>query len=334
MTSSYGHDSETHALSSDCSSPIVAFPVDLLSHVLSLVRLRGDLVVSADLTSPWALSLDAGQAYFHIVAEGEMWVETGNADSVHAVAGDLLLLPQGDRHVIGSKGEKPVSMRELLDKQPQDKRLSLHIGGNGRVTRLVTGAFRFEAESLPSILESLPPVVHIPMLARTEGDDWLETVAHFLVAEARSPHPGAALMISRLIEIVVIRTLRTWVRLSPPPARGWLGALADIRISRAMKAIHDEPFRRWTVVELAGIAGMSRSSFADLFSVLVGTAPLRYQTQWRLTLAKEMLQRPDTRVSDVANRVGYDSDAAFSRAFKKQFGTPPARSRSGLPQSI
>ncbi len=162
-----------------------------------------------------------------------------------------------------------------------------------------------------------------------EEAGWLEGLTYFLLAEAREPHPGAALMISRLIDVLVIRAMRVWVQTAPPENKGWLGALADARISRALKAIHDEPFRRRTVAELAGLAGMSRSSFADRFASLIGAAPLHYQTRWRLLLANEMLKAPDTRVSDVARRVGYDSDAAFSRAFKAQFGMAPTLVKAG-----
>ncbi len=116
--------------------------------------------------------------------------------------------------------------------------------------------------------------------------------------------------------MVVIRTLRNWVHIAPARSTGWLGALADVRISRALKAVHDQPFRRWTVSGLAQVAGMSRSSFAERFTALVGDPPLQYQTHWRLTLAKDLLESGNLLVSDVARRIGYDSDAAFSRAFK------------------
>jgi AraC-like DNA-binding protein len=117
--------------------------------------------------------------------------------------------------------------------------------------------------------------------------------------------------------------MRIWVQTAKPEDKGWLGALADPRISRALKTIHDEPFRRRTVAELADIAGMSRSAFAERFTTLIGAAPLHYQTRWRLLLANEMLKRGDARVSEVGRRIGYDSDAAFSRAFKAQFGVAP-----------
>jgi AraC-like DNA-binding protein len=142
--------------------------------------------------------------------------------------------------------------------------------------------------------------------------------------EAQAALPGASIMISRMVDVLVIRMMRIWVGTARPEDKGWLGALADPRISRALKTIHDDPFHRRTVAELASIAGMSRSAFAERFATLIGAAPLHYQSRWRLLLANEMLKRGDTRVSDVARRVGYDSDAAFSRAFKAQFGVPPA----------
>jgi AraC-like DNA-binding protein len=241
-----------------------------------------------------------------------------------AGAGDLLVLPRGHGHLIGTPGAEPVALRDVLEAQVRGDNLAVRLGGNGPLTRMVTGAFRFEGDNIPSMLAVLPAVIHIPRALRTDDPDWLDGITQFLLAEATSSHPGAALMISRLIDVLVIRAMRTWVRTAPPENRGWLGALADARISRALKAIHDEPFRRWTVAQLAGVAGMSRSSFADRFATLIGAAPLHYQTRWRLLLAYEMLRRVDTRVGDVARRIGYDSDAAFSRAFKAQFGFAPA----------
>ncbi|WP_423066711.1 AraC family transcriptional regulator [Devosia sp. CN2-171] len=308
---------------------MMASRVDLLSQVLTLIRLRGELIFSADLTAPWALQFEPGSAYFHVVSEGEVEVTASDGKRVRAEAGDLIVLPQGRGHAIGVGGGKPVSAREVLEAQVRDERLAIRLGGNGALTRLVIGAFRFEGDNMPTMLAVLPSLIHIPHSMRTEDTGWLEGLSYFLLAEAQEPHPGAALMISRLIDVLVIRAMRVWVRTAPPENKGWLGALADVRISRALKTIHDEPFRQRTVAELAGIAGMSRSSFADRFATLIGAAPLHYQTRWRLLLANEMLKGPDKRVGEVARRVGYDSDAAFSRAFKAQFGYPPALAKQG-----
>ena len=325
------HDraSGVHAPESEATFPIMASRVDLLSQVLTLIRLRGELIFSSELTAPWALQFDAGSAYFHVVSEGTFEVRASDGKRVIAEAGDLIVLPQGSGHSIGVDGAPPLPIGEVLAAQMREDQLAIRLGGNGGRTQLITGAFRFEGDNMPTMLAVLPSLIHISKALRSEEEAWVEGIAHFLLAEARQPHPGSSLMISRLIDILVIRAMRTWVRTAPPENRGWLGALADIRISRALKAIHDAPFRHRSVAELAGIAGMSRSSFAERFATLIGAAPLHYQTRWRLLLANEMLKRPDTRVSDVGRRIGYESDAAFSRAFKAQFGHPPAMVRRG-----
>jgi AraC-like DNA-binding protein len=311
---------------------MMASRVDLLSQVLTLIRLRGELIFSAELAAPWALRFDAGAGHFHVVSEGGMEVEASDGRTVAARTGDLVVLPQGLGHVIRSgAAAKPLPARTVLDRQLGEGRLSIRHGGDGPPTRLITGAFRFEGDNMPSMLAVLPSLIHIPSTLRTDEAGWLEGLAHFLLAEAEEPQPGAAIMISRLIDVLVIRAMRTWVRTAPPENRGWLGALADQRISRALKAIHDEPLRRRTVAELAAIAGMSRSSFAERFAALIGAPPLHYQARWRLLLANELLKRRDTRVSEVARHVGYESDAAFSRAFKAQFGVAPVMAKRAGP---
>jgi AraC-like DNA-binding protein len=151
--------------------------------------------------------------------------------------------------------------------------------------------------------------------------------------EAQAVHPGSSVMISRLIDVLIIRVIRTWAQTRNANDTGWLGALADPRISRALKAIHDEPFRKWSVADLARTVGMSRSSFAERFSLLVKEAPLSYHSRWRLTLADGLMRHANARVGDVARKVGYESEAAFSRAFKAQFGVSPVAVRSTNPQS-
>ncbi|EJC83233.1 DNA-binding domain-containing protein, AraC-type [Rhizobium leguminosarum bv. trifolii WSM2297] len=324
-----GHDhvSQSLALASESQFPMMASRADFLSQILTLIRLRGELIFSAELHAPWGLRLGNGSGYFHVVSEGELWLTASDGKAVHAVAGDLLVMLQGTGHAIGTPGVKPIEARKLLEAQLRDDSLSIRLEGNGPVTRLVTGAFRFEGDNMPSMLAVLPSVIHIQGSTKGEDQEWLKVLANSLLSEAQAPHPGAAIMISRLIDVLVIRAMRIWVRTAPPEEKGWLAALADARISRALKAIHDEPFRRRLVAELAAIAGMSRSNFAERFSTLVGAGPLHYQTRWRLLLASDMLRRSDARVSEVARRVGYESEAAFSRAFKAQFGIPPVMTR-------
>jgi AraC-like DNA-binding protein len=297
--------------------------VDLLSQVLAWVRLEGELVFSAELTHPWALRFDPGPAYFFVVLEGGMTVLDADGAHLRATAGDLVMLPRGTGHLLCDGSNSIVAaVSELIAEQFTTEQLSVRHGGNGAPTKLIVGAFHFENESMPWVVSALPVVIHIP---KTEGvtAGWLEGLAHFIMLEAQEVHPGSSIMISRLIDVLVIRILRTWVLIGEASDRGWLGALANARISRALKAIHDEPFRRWSVLDLARVAGMSRSNFAERVSALVKEPPLSYHSRWRLMLALGLLRQADSRVSDVARKVGYDSDAAFSRAFKAQFGYAP-----------
>ena len=306
---------------------MLAARVDLLSQMLTLVQLEGELVFSATMTAPWAIRFPAGSAHFYMVTEGEIVVQVGDEAPVRAGAGDLVMLPHGTGHVLGDgSGAEVALVTRLMEEQFTADRLSLRHGGNGASSVLMAGAFHFKNNSVPWVVSGLPPIIHLPK----EGGEFsamLEGLAHFMLAEAYEVNPGASLMISRLIDVLVIRILRTWAQSEKANSAGWLGALSDGRISRALKAIHDEPFRRWSVVDLATIAGMSRSSFAERFAMLVKEPPLAYQSRWRLTLAYEALQRGDARVSDVARQVGYESDAAFSRAFKTQFGIAPVQAR-------
>jgi transcriptional regulator GlxA family with amidase domain len=176
-----------------------------------------------------------------------------------------------------------------------------------------------------AMLFALPSLIHI---RQVDAAPWSEGLLHFMLLEADDVQPGGALMVSRLIDLTVIRILRTWVQQGA--ASGWLGGLADARIARVLRAIHEQPRQNWRVDALAAMAGMSRSSFCERFSALVGRSPLRYQNEWRLTLARTLLTTQDRRISDVGFSVGYESEAAFSRAYKAFFGRSPRQDRSAL----
>lgn len=308
---------------------MLAARIDLLSQMLTLIRLEGELVFSVDLNCPWALRFDPGSAYFFAVLKGDVTVLTADGPPVRATAGDVVMLPRGVGHMLSDGSDAiAAATSDLMATQFTAESLCLRHGGEGAQTQLIGGAFHFENASMPWVVSALPGVIHIPKSGgQTAG--WLEGLAHFMMVEAKEVHPGSSIMISRLIDVLVIRILRTWVQTNNADATGWPAALADPRIGRALKAIHDQPFKRWRVLDLARIAGMSRSSFADRFSALLGEAPLSYQSRWRLTLARDLLREPESKVSDVARAIGYDSEAAFSRAFKTQFGIAPVHVRAG-----
>ena len=327
----YDRNPASHAPSSGAEG-MLASRVDLLSQMLDLVRLRGELVFSAELNHPWALSFEPGSAYFFVVLEGNLIVRVADEPAVQAIAGDLFMLPRGVGHVLSDGSDATVANAgDLMQEHFTTERLGLRHGGNGEQTKVMAGAFHFESAAVPWVVSALPAVIHIEKSDGQTGG-WLEGLAYFMMMEAQTVHPGSSVMISRLIDVLIIRVIRTWAQSKNAGDTGWLGALADPRISRALKAIHDDPYRKWSVADLARAVGMSRSSFAERFTSLVKEAPLSYQNRWRLTLAHGLMRHANARVSDVARRIGYESEAAFSRAFKAQFGIPPVSVRSADPQ--
>jgi AraC-like DNA-binding protein len=295
---------------------------DVLSQVLTLIRLRGELVYSAQLRAPWGIEFPKGPAHFYFVQTGEMWVKTPGAEPLPVRQGDMILFPHGTGHLIyDNPSSSWVAIGNLVENHFDREASVLSYGGEGAKASLVGGLFHFEGGSLAALMTALPLIVHIP----SEGGktpDWLHALTHFLVKESHEVEPGSSLMISRLIDLLVIRTLRTWAANQDNP-RSWVGALGDERIGRALNAIHAAPFDPWTVESLASLAAMSRSIFAERFMAKVGEPPLQYVKRLKLTLAADMLAG-GMRVTQAAVRIGYASDAAFSRAFKSQFGYAPS----------
>lgn len=302
---------------------MAATRADVLSQVLTLIRLRGELVYSAQLRAPWSIAFPKGAAHFYFVETGTMWVKTLGAEPLAVSQGDMLLLPHGTGHMICDDPiTPPAEIGDLIGEHFDRDKSVLDYGDDGTPTRLVGGLFHFEGGSLAAIMAALPLVVHIPS-ENGKTPDWLHALTHFLVKESHEVEPGSSLMISRLIDLLVIRTLRTWAASQTHPG-GWIGALGDERIGRALSAIHAAPYHPWTVKGLASLSAMSRSIFAERFTARVGEAPLHYVKRLKLTLAADMLASGGVRVTQAAERIGYASDAAFSRAFKAQFGYAPS----------
>jgi AraC-like DNA-binding protein len=306
---------------------MAAARTDVLSEVLTLIRLRGELVYTAHLGAPWGIRFTAGPAHFHFVEEGAAWVIPLDGEAVRVNAGDLVLLPHGRGHSIVDTPDTPAEAIDALASNCFNRDdLTMRVGGAGPSSRLVGGFFGFEGSPLPVITSALPTVVHIPR-SDAGAPPWLAAISHFLVDEARVPDPGSSLMISRLIDLLVIRALRSWAS-TQTHRTGWLAGLGEERIGRVLSAMHADPFRRWTVNDLADIALMSRSIFAQRFAATVGEPPMHYLTRWRLTIAADLLRSGGMKVTEAAQRVGYASDAAFSRAFKMHFGYAPSEARN------
>jgi len=298
--------------------------LDVLSQVLMLIRLRGEIVYRGELSHACGVVFPTGPAHFYFVQHGEMTIIPASLEPVELKRGDLVLLPRGDGHtILGGASSHGADIGPLGPEHFDAHKLFLRCGNDPtHAARFISGSFFFDGNPLASVLSVLPALIHIP------GDDsgapeWIEAITHFLLEEAHNARPGSSLMISRLIDLLVIRALRTWAG-ARTSNLGWLGGLNEERIARALGAMHDEPQRDWTLGALANVAAMSRSLFAKRFMATVGESPLRYLTRWRLTLAADLLKTGRLKVTEVAQRSGYNSDAAFSRAFKAQFGCPPS----------
>ncbi|MFT4436549.1 AraC family transcriptional regulator [Caballeronia sp. 15715] len=298
---------------------------DALSQILKFIRLRGDVVFDGELGVSAEVRFAAGPASFLHMHSGEVVISHSHGQQVLLQAGDLVLLPHGNGHTLGAKpGEATAERFEAeVSFLPALHTRTQKWGTRGDVAaRFLAGAFYFEGGPLQSLLSGLPGLIHL-QCDEAGVPPWLAAISHFLTEESRDASPGSLLMISRLIDLLVIRTLRTWVN-HHGDRIGWLSGLSDERIGRALNAIHLQPSRAWTVESLAGIAAMSRSIFSDRFTAAVGLPPLRYLTRWRLTVAADLLRTGKLKVTEVAHNAGYGSEAAFSRAYKTQFGYPPS----------
>lgn len=297
---------------------------DVLSHVLKLIRLRGDHVFHGEVGNATEVIFPPGPATFLHLRNGELSVSQRNGPSVMLRSGDFVLLPHADGHTIRSGPGRKTHRRfeAAVDFTPgKGAQTFKWAADDGMAASFLAGSFFFDGAPLRSLLTGLPGLIHLTC-DKVSEPAWLASISHFLDVESRSVSPGSSLMISRLIDLLVIRTLRMWVNRQGDRV-GWLSGLSDERVGRALNAMHLEPDRAWTVSSLAETAMLSRSMFSNRFTAVVGLPPLRYLTRWRLTLAADLLRGGTLKVTEVAQRAGYGSEAAFSRAFKEEFGYPP-----------
>jgi AraC-like DNA-binding protein len=301
---------------------------DVLTDVLQTLHLQGRVFCSSQLSAPWALSLPASDfAHFHVIERGGAWLRLTGEKQWHAAAsGDLLIVPHGQGHVLSdSPHTKPVPMLRLLKGSQAARHLMQH-GGGGAPTQMLCGSFRFESRGQHPLLSVLPPLLHIKS-GHGQMAEWLQMTLRLLTTEMQNSRPGSETLVTRLLDIIFVQALRTWIESLPPEQNGWLSALRDPKIGTALGLMHREPQRTWSVESLASEVAMSRSPFAARFTALVGEPPLAYLTGWRMHLAETLLMRDGLNVSEVAGRIGYESEAAFSKAFKRYFGQSPLAHR-------
>ena len=304
-------------------------PADPLGEALHFLRMNGAFYCRSELTAPWGLTLPpmSGYVWFHVVTSGHVWLEAGDADARLLGPGDLALVPHGEGHVLRSAPGAPAPGILELERELVSERYEiLRHGEGGDPTTLVCGAVRFDHPSAHNLVAILPQLIHVEHTGSTESD-WLQGTLRLMAAEARELRPGGEAVITRLGDILVIQAIRSWIDTDPAARTGWLGALQDRQIGHAITLIHRDPARAWTLASLAGEVAMSRSAFAARFTELVGEPPMGYVARWRMHLARDALTEQGSTVAELASRLGYRSEAAFARAFKRVIGTPPGAVR-------
>lgn len=312
--------------------------MDVLSDILSLLKLQGTLYFTTEFRPPWGVRVPAfgNVARFHLTLRGRCWVAVeggseGEApEPVLLEAGDLVLVPHGAGHTLASSQEVPLlSVDEVVERAGFTGRGALVYGGGDRggPTRLVCGHFELDPGPEAPFLGPLPACL---VVRRDDygGQIRLEDLYRYIAREVKEGRPGSDAVVHRLSEILFIEAVRVWAQ-KRGQEPGLMAALADSNLGASLAAFHEQPARRWTLETLAREGGLSRTVFAQRFRRLVGTSPMRYVTSWRIQKARDLLRRPDISIDAVARQVGYDSAPAFSRIFKKLTGEPPgARRRS------
>ena len=319
-------------LRTDTSIPVFNDP---LGETLHLLRLTGTLYCRSELTAPWGIDMPPfeGCMMFHVVTGGHCWLEVQGEEPRLLEQGSLALVPQGNGHCIrSSPSDAVVPLFDIPVEQVSDRYEIMRYGGAGELTRLTCGVVRFDHVAGRQLIALLPPVLQIDARNEDEGS-WLQSTLRFIAREASELRPGGETVITHLADILIIQAIRAWIDSVPETERGWLAALRDKQVGRALAAMHREPEKDWSVASLAREVGMSRSGFSARFTGLVGESAMRYLTRWRMQLARIRLKESSDSLAVLADRFGYQSEAAFSRAFKREFGVPPGRVRHGSTSS-
>jgi len=316
---------------------------DVLSDVLSAVRLTGAVYFDFDLSSPWVAETPPAREIaatvmpgaqrvieYHVIARGECWGHAVGQEPFRLQEGDLLVLPQGDAHVLSSApGMRGTPDLSKFARRSTPLPLVYEMGGGGlERARLVCGFLGCDERPFNPLLTALPPVIHLSAAGDDTTTGWLGILLDTAVKESGRARAGAENVLARLSELMFVEAIRRYLETLPPAQTGWLAGLRDPMVGQALAALHGEPRQPWTVEGLARLVGVSRSVLAERFTEVVGQPPMQYLALWRMQLASRLL-RDGGAVAAVASAVGYESEAAFSRAFKKLVGQAPAAWRRG-----
>lgn len=305
---------------------------DPLGEALHFLRMTGAFYCRSEMSEPWGMVMPQMEdcLWFHVVTDGRCRLDVPGVPARYLAPGQFALVPHGLGHTLSSDDGAARSAPIVYDIPHQyisDRYAVIHHGGGGEAATLVCGAVRLDHPSAMQLIGSLPRTIVVES-APSPHLAWMHSTLGLIADEAAFLRPGGEAVITRLSDILVIQALRAWIQNDPAARTGWLGALRDASIGPALARIHRHPDIPWTVASLATEVAMSRSAFSARFSALVGESPMRYLARWRMCSAQDMLRSGDITVAELAARSGYQSEAAFARAFKRMLGVPPGSVRT------
>jgi AraC-like DNA-binding protein len=316
--------------------------MDAISQILSGVRLNGAVFFNAEFSAPWGFSMPAANlmaarlapgaehiVLYHLVIDGGAVIDLRDGQSLELRPGDVVIFPHGDPHHMSSgEGAIPPFPNYGITAKIKSRDLTpLHAGGGGEISRFVCGYMTCDPYVSRPILSGLPPVFNVNIRTDRAGH-WLENSILHLVEEAASGRIGSEAMLAKLSEALFVDTLRRYVASLPEQQTGWLTGARDPIVGKSLGLLHSRVAHPWTIADLADQVGISRSALVERFTRYLSEPPMTYLTRWRLQLAAQSLEKTSRGVADIAGDVGYESEAAFNRAFKREFGQPPGRYRS------
>jgi AraC-like DNA-binding protein len=301
--------------------------MDVLADVLNTLELKGWLSSRREVETPWRYDFAASKdSMFHILSFGGAYLEVeGQAEPIRVEDGDVVLFPTGHPHSLYDDPTSPLTRLVHLDYNPQRGYAVVFREGPGPKPLLLCGAFHFDYPNNFPLLHRLPNLIHV---RGTQGrvEEGFSDIVRMIARESASQRHGADVMLNRLTELLFIHVIRLWIDQQAEASVGWVGALRDQTISTALGLIHQSPAHKWTVSELAEAVALSRSAFSARFAELVGEPPMTYLTRWRMLRATRLLKN-DVGMETIAELLGYESEPAFRKAFKREIGIPPAQYR-------
>jgi AraC-like DNA-binding protein len=298
---------------------------DPIGEALHLLRMSGTFYCRSAFREPWALAIPAldHSLMLHVVTSGRCILQVEGATDSYLQPGALALVPHGRGHVVASaSGLPPSKLFEIPREQLSERYETLQLGGEGEPASMICGLFQFEDPAAQQLIALLPDVIVVDSWT-TSHAEWIQSTLRMITAEAKEMSPGGETVITRLADVLVVQAIRHWLAHAQPTQAGWLRALRDRQIGPVIAKIHRRPDLAFTIESLAAESSMSRSAFAAKFKELVGEPAMHYVTRWQMSAARSRLVERDLTVGEVAHMFGYESEAAFHRAFKRHIGVSP-----------